>query len=237
MAGPAHHLCCFDAQVSLKIDPAGWVLLPRPVEHPGLCGGSWRIGGLCFGVSNFFLVRFPSLPCSWDSGWFEAYSRTSLRNSSLRVVPQNAALEICFPVAVSRAPKSLTASAHMPSRVRLVKEQERESLGRSQRPWSSFLGDEQAWAGAHLRGAVPPWAQGRTQGWTADVPFHFLILSNKGLAWKKNAEGRAKLGATESWAWGDSLRMSRGTPELFLGCKNHVNMINSRRKDFPNLPW
>lgn len=34
-----------------RLDPAGRVLLPRPVEHPGLRGGGWRIGGLCFGVS------------------------------------------------------------------------------------------------------------------------------------------------------------------------------------------
>lgn len=41
------------------LDPAGWLLLPRPVEHPGLCGGGRSVGGLRFGVSNSFLFQAP----------------------------------------------------------------------------------------------------------------------------------------------------------------------------------
>lgn len=57
------------------LDPAGWVLLPRPVEHPGLCGGGRRIGGLCAGVSSLFF-SFSSLPSLLpETGWCEVSSR------------------------------------------------------------------------------------------------------------------------------------------------------------------
>lgn len=43
------------------LDPAGRVLLPRPVEHPRLCGGGRCTGGLRFGVSNsLFLLDYLS---------------------------------------------------------------------------------------------------------------------------------------------------------------------------------
>lgn len=41
------------------LDPAGWVLFQRPLEHLGLCGGGWCVGGLCSGVSDSILILFP----------------------------------------------------------------------------------------------------------------------------------------------------------------------------------
>lgn len=76
------------------LDSAGRLLLPRPVEHPGLRGGGWCIGGLCSGVSNSF-----SCPFSFPPSFLRLTDLRASPGLVHSVVPANTALGVCFPVA------------------------------------------------------------------------------------------------------------------------------------------
>ena len=76
------------------LDSAGRLLLPRPVEYPGLRGGGWCIGSLCSGVSNSFSHLF-----SFPPSFLRLADLRASPGSVHSVVPANTALGVCFPVA------------------------------------------------------------------------------------------------------------------------------------------
>ena len=88
------------------LDSAGRLLLPRPVEYPGLRGGGWCIGSLCSGVSNSFSHLF-----SFPPSFLRLADLRASPGSVHSVVPTNTALGVCFPVAPqqrSREPYSFS---------------------------------------------------------------------------------------------------------------------------------
>ena len=182
------------------LDSAGRVLLPRPVEHPRLRGGGRCTGGLCSGVSNSpcCSVTFPpSFLRPWPIG---GHLLGPPEKRSCQVVPgsipQWALQSSCGPLSFSS--RALSEGG--------VGRATREQSG----AWSIFLGEEEAWAGAHLCGQGLP---GLREGpGLADVLFPCLILSNKGAARRKCTESRAEV------SLGKFSAPEQGDPRAVLPC-------------------